>query len=193
MDGSDASSLLIESDVAQHFAVIPSQDCYCLQSIDGRELAILHSRTATALQTLRGLPSIRLEAVIGGGDNDTADRKDKKGKFTVFSTSINIYGSEKIIQEVGKRLSKVRTYLQHPISLKSGVSYNNPHFYATPGVRDYVSPSCGKIEQQDLVFDIAKVFEEVDQGRKMPSQNANWHIRTALLEYVSFPIYMIGH
>lgn len=193
MDESDFLTPLTESDVAQHFAISPRQGCYGLQSVDGRDFAILHSRTATALQTLRDLSSIRLEAVIGGGDHDIADRKGRKGKFTVLSTSINIYGSEEIIQEVGKRLSKVRTYLQHPISLKSGVPYNNPHFYATPGVRECVPPSCGQIEQQDSVFDIAKVFEEVNHSRKLPSQDADWHIRTALLEYVFFSICMVGH
>ena len=185
------------SDVPQHFAIFPSQDCYLLQSSDGRDFAILHSRTATSLLTLRDLPSVRLEAVIGGGATDKADRNYKKEKITVFSISINIYGSEKIIQEVGKRLSKARHYLQHPINLKSDVPYKNPHFYATPGVRTesglYVSPSCGEKEQQDSVLDIAKIFEEVDHSRKLPSRNADWHIKTPLLEYDSSPKHMIGH
>ena len=103
----------------------------------------------------------------------------------------------KVIQEVGKRLSKARHYLQHPINLKSDVPYKNPHFYATPGVRNesglYVSPSCGEKEQQDSVLDIAKIFEEVDHSRKLPSRNADWHIKTPLLEYDSSPKHMIGH
>lgn len=197
MDESDSFTLLIESDVPQHFAISPSQDSYCLQSSDGKNLAILHSRTTISLQTLRDLPSIRLEAVIGGEATDKTERKCKKGKITVLSISINIYGSEKVIQDVGKRLSKAHLYLQHPTNLKSDVPYKNPHFYAAPGVRNesglYISPSCRKKEQQDSVLDIAKVFEEVDHSRKLPSQCADWNIRTPLLEYDSFPDCMIGY
>lgn len=147
---------------------------------------MLHSRTTTALHTLQDLPSIRLEAVVGNGDTNTTDQKYKRGNVTVLSISINIFGSEKVSREVGKRLSKARHYLQHPINLKNYVPYKNPHFYATPDVRNesdfYVLPSCGKKEQQEPVLDIAKVFEEVDHIRKLPSQNADWHIRTPLLE-----------
>lgn len=150
----------------------------------------MHSRTAAALQTLRDLPSIRLEAVILGGDSNMSDQQYRKGKTTVFPICIDVYGSEKVIQNVGKRLSKAHTYLQHPINLNRCVPYNNPHYYTVPGVPKEIYPcvsqSSGREDQQNTILDIAKVLEEVDHTRKLPSQNADWHIRTPLLEYGSF-------
>ena len=149
------------------------------------DFAVLHSRTATALHILRDLPSIRFEAVFVGGDSNNADHQYKKGKKIVFSISVDIYGSEHIAKEVGRRLSKARTYLQHPIYLNSNVPYNNPHYYPIPGVQNEVVPfilpsSEGK--DQSSAVDVAKVFEEVEHTRRLPSQNADWYIRTPLLE-----------
>lgn len=146
----------------------------------------MHSRTGTALETLRGVPSIRLEAVVGEY-HIQPDQQHGKGKKTVFSISINIYGSEKVIQDVGKRLSKAHAYLQHPIHLNNSIPYNNPHYYTIPDVRKekylYVSPASGIEDKQGPVLDLAKIFEEVDRSRILPSQNADWHIMTPLLRY----------
>lgn len=147
----------------------------------------MHSRTAAALQTLRDFSSIRLVAVFVGGDFNKPVQQHKKGKKVIFSISIDVFGPEKIIQAVGKLLSKAHTYLQHPINLDSGIPYNNPHYYAIPGVRNetklYVSSVSATEHQQAPILDIAKFFEEVDHTRSLLSQNADWHIRTPLLEY----------
>lgn len=150
----------------------------------------MHSRTATALQRLKGSPSVRLEAVFVDGESNRPDQQYKKGTRTVFSISVDVYGSEKVAQEVGKRLSKAHTYLQHPVCLKSDVPYNNPHYYAIPGVQEadvaLISPSSEREDQLDPAVDIAKVFEEVEHARRLPTMNADWHVRTPLLEYASF-------
>ena len=147
----------------------------------------MHSRTAAALQTLRDFSSIRLEAVFVGGDSNKPAQQHKKGKKVIFSISIDVFGPEKIIQAVGKRLSKAHTYLQHPINLDSGIPYSNPHYYAIPGVRNetnlYVSPVSATEHQQAPILDIAKVFEEVDHTRRLLSQNVDGHVKTPLLEY----------
>ena len=185
-----ASTLSANPESIQHFAIYSHQECYYLQSSDGRDFAIVNSRTTTALQRLQDLPSIRLEAVFVHGDTGRVDLKRKEGTEAAFSISIDLYGSEKVAQEVGKRLSKAHTYLQHPIFLKSNVPYNNPHYYAIPGVQTAsipsVSPSFKREEQEAPVANIAKVFEEVERTRKLLSQNADRHVRTPLLEYGFF-------
>ena len=181
------STLSSDLETIQHFAISSSQDCYYLRSSDGRDFAIVHCRTASALQALRDLSSIRLEAVITGRDLNQSDQRHKKRKDTVFNVSIYIYGSDEVAHEVGKRLSKARIYLQHPVNLKIGVSYNNPHYYDIPGGPKekslYTSPSFGKEDPQPPVLDIAKLFVEVDRSRRLPSRDAHWCIRTPLLEY----------
>ena len=187
---SHVSTLSASPKAIQRFAVLSRQELYCLQSSDGKDFAVLHSRTAAALQTLQDLPSIRLEAVLGIGNSDRPYPQRTKGKKTIFSISIDLYGSEEIAQEVGKRLSKARIYLQHPVCLKSDVLYKNPHYYAIPGVQEaslsHIAPSAEREEQETPSVDIAKVFEEIEHTRQLASQDADSHIITPLLQYGSF-------
>ena len=185
-----ASALSPNSKAIQRFPILSRQECYCLQSSDGKDFAVLHSRTAAALQTLQDLPSIRLEAVLESDNSNKPYPQPKKGKKAVLSISIDLYGSGQIAQEVGKRLSKARTYLQHPVCLKNNVPYNNPHYYALPGVQGanlaHISPSSEREKQGTSSVDIAKVFEEIEHTRQLASRNADLHIKTPLLQYVSF-------
>ena len=149
----------------------------------------MHSRTTVALRLLQDLPSIRLEAIFSDGYCDRPDQLHRKGNKTVFPISINIYGSEKVAQEMGRRLSKAHTYLQHPIRSDSEIPYNNPHYYALPGAREADAYSAPYSETQDLqapVVDMTKLFEELEHTRRLPSWNADCHLRTPLLEYGSF-------
>lgn len=181
-----ASILSINPGAIQRFAVSSRHECYYLQNSDGEDFAVVHSRTATALQTLQCLPPIRVEAVFVGGD---PNRPDLKGKKTVFSVSIDVYGSEEIASEVGRRLSKARTYLQHPVCPEKGVPYKNPHYYVIPGARrledTHVPSSSGREDQQAQVVDIAKIFVDVEYTRKLRTQIADSNVRTPLLEYDS--------
>ena len=169
------------------FAVSSRQECYFLESSDSTGFAVLHSRTATALQTLQNLQSVRFEAALPGDNLSRPDQQHKKGKQTAFDICINIYGSEDVSQEVGRRLSKARTYLQHPIYMNSNIPYKNPHFYAITGVQKVETPrisSSSETEDQQIpLVDIAKVFEEVEHTRKLSSFNMDRCIKTPLLEY----------
>lgn len=183
------SILSVHLDAVRRFVISIHHDRYCLQSSDSRDVAIVHSLTASALETLRDLPSIRLEAVLPDGAVDTPIQQHGTRKKTMFPISINVYGSEKVVQQVGKRLSKARTYLQHPTTLNENVPYDNPHYYDIPGLAKagthYISQSSEREEQQVPVLDMTKIFEDVAHSRKLPSQDADWHITTPLLEYVS--------
>ena len=117
------------------------------------------------------------------------DQLQRKGNKWVFPISINIYGPEKDAQEIGRRLSKAHTYLQHPILSDSDIPYDNPHFYVVPGAReaDAYSAQCpNREDQQAPVVDMTKLFEELERTRILPSWNVDCHLRTPLLEYGSF-------
>ena len=184
-----SSTLSIHPDVIRHLVISVHDHRYCLQSSDSRDVAVINSRTAAALETLRDLPSIRLEAVLLSGGVNTPIQQYRKGKSTVFPISINIYGSEKVAQDLGKRLSKAHTYLQHPITLNESIPYKNPHYYDIPGLAKagthYISQSSEREEQQVPVLDMTKIFEDVAHSRKLSSQDADWHISTPLLKYIS--------
>ena len=124
-----------------------------------------------------------------GENPDGLSQQYKKENKQVLSIAINIYGSERVAKDVGKRLSKAHTYLQHPVHLDGDIPYNNPHFYEIPRMRKADVPVVafrGKEDQQTPILDIGQVFEEIDQARKLPSRNVNCHVRTSLLEYDSF-------
>ncbi|KAM0802320.1 SNF2 family N-terminal domain-containing protein [Usnea florida] len=188
-------TLSVLPDGVHHLVIAIHNDRYCLQSNDSRDVAVVHSRTAVALETLRDLPSIRLEAVLLGGGVNTPIQQYRKGKWTVFPISINIYGSEKVAEDVGKRLSKARAYLQHPTTLNEIVPYKNPHYYDIPGLAKaethYISHFSEREEQQAPVLDMTKIFEEVAHSRKLPSQEADWHITTPLLEHQKEALHFI--
>ena len=138
---------------------------------------------------MQDLPSIRLEAIFSDGYCDGPDQLHRKGNKRIFSISINVYGSEKVAQETGRRLSKAHTYLQHPICSNSNTPYDNPHYYAIPGAREvevYSAPYSEREDQQAPAIDMTKLFEELEHNRRLPSWNVNCHLKTSLLEYGSF-------
>ena len=186
---SHISNILANPETNQPFPISSRHDYYCLQSSDGRDFAVVHSRTTVALRVLQDLPSIRLEAVFGDGYCDRPDQLRRKGNKTIFPISINIYGSKEIAQESGRKLSKAHTYLQHPIRSDGDIPYQNPHYYAVPGAREadhYSAPHPETEDQQAPAVDMTKLFEELENTRTLPVWNVDCHLRTPLLEYGSF-------
>ena len=149
------------------------------------DFAVLDTGTTRALQALAGLNSLRLQAILVG-EEPKRPGQWKKGKKAIIPVSINIYGSKKSMQEVGKRLSKAHIYLQHPICLDD-VQYSNPHYFVLPGTdQQHDSPlpsSVGQGVRNPEIVDIDRLFEVVDHTQGLQVWNEDWQIRTPLLEY----------
>ncbi|EQB58429.1 hypothetical protein CGLO_01330 [Colletotrichum gloeosporioides Cg-14] len=108
----------------------------------------------------------------------TALRKRKKGtkaKPTPFSISINVYGMQLIADELGRKLSKASTFLQHPKALSKDKKYDNPHFFkfseeddmqALVGITND-SPSAQRARISDEISNILECLAENPDGGTM--------------------------
>lgn len=181
----DLSHLLTGFDSSRHFPVVSCQDHYAIESVKPNCLVVLDAATTRALQTLAGIKSLRFQAVLDGEDLGRPGHQGRKEKKPTMPVSINIYGCQEVMQEVGKRLSKEQIYLQHPSHLDD-VKYSNPHVFVLPGMDQryhFHLPSASDQEVRGLeVLDIGRLFEEVDHTQGLHVWNANSQIRTSLLE-----------
>ncbi|KAI2462808.1 SNF2 family N-terminal domain-containing protein [Annulohypoxylon bovei var. microspora] len=100
---------------------------YVLCSVDSADFAYLDTRTVSKLNTLRGVPTVRFEAVIQSSVFTKRQRGSKLGP-QLFPVSINIFGSKSAADDAASRLSNCSICLQHPKSLYAEVEYHNPQF-----------------------------------------------------------------
>ena len=181
----DPLRLLSGPDSAHRFSVFARQDYFALLSAAQNEFAVLDIGTTRALQTLGGLALLRFQAILEDGYLKGPAQRWKKGKRTIIPVSINIYGSKELVQDVGKRLSKAHIYLQHPLH-RDNVQYCNPHYFVLPGKdQEYESyhPSPSEQDVQSPgVVNIDRLFEVIDHTQGLQVWNADWQIRTPLLE-----------
>lgn len=104
---------------------------YVLESSNGLELASLDTRSITQLAALEALPFVRFEAVIDTG-TISKRRKGSRRKPEPLNLSINVFGPKSTADDVGRRLSKVSAFLQHPKIVPLGIEYYNPQFLVFP-------------------------------------------------------------
>ncbi|KAJ5740688.1 Helicase C-terminal [Penicillium malachiteum] len=83
------------------------------------------------------------------------NNRDRIGNVDIH---IVIYGIQSECDAVGSILSDDGLYLQHPVQINEGVSYNNPHFLLPPGYEMPDISSKATETSSDLVFmnDIAE-------------------------------------
>jgi len=199
LDEREFSSVLANSSILQRFLISFHNDYCALQSESKAVFAILHTPTTKALRALSDLHPLRFEAILINGDLSKSSEQWKTTKEVGISVSIEIYGPRKIAAEIGRRLSKANTYLQHPRHLDRYIEYDNPHYFALPGRPANGVPIFSGVSRQEEVeqfqtVDIAQVLEDPEHDQGLLHQNADRHIRTPLLEYVSplFSILFLG-
>ena len=105
---------------------------------------------------------------------------------------INVYGSDKVKEEVGQHLSKSKAFLQHPDYPRAGTKYANPHVLALP---DLALPSV--IIQRENVDEhlhkggigdnfqqaVADVYATLKRGTHLKRLEGDHRLKTALLPH----------
>lgn len=182
---------MASSSILQRFPISSYKEYFALQSQSRLDFAVLNTPTTKALQALSDLSLLRFEAILVHGDlSKHSEQWESTKKEAGISVSINIYGPRDTAAEVGRRLSKAKTYLQHPRHLDSHIEYDNPHYFALPGrpMRSSLSSSAVLLQkniEQLRIVDVAQVLEDPEHDKGLLHQIADCHIRTSLLEYVS--------
>jgi hypothetical protein len=134
------------------FGVSRREDCYYLSHGDAQsssEFAILDLVTSHSLRSLQDITAISFTAMLPSASLRSLSQ-DLKRKKTVIDLSINLYGPERLADDVGAILIKASKCLQHPDSLEFGMAYINPHYFY-PGnqktdLRHLVGP--GRVESK---------------------------------------------
>lgn len=124
---------------------------------EGKGIAVLNEETGKVLQQLLSLSSCRFEAYLLVEQWEAlVEQKIQTGMERFIFIDIVLYGSKKIRDNVGKKLSSARMYLQHPCFCEEDVDYDNPHFLKFNGL-----PSSQK-EPEDI--GIGSSIAQVDLG-----------------------------
>ena len=92
------------------------------------------------------------------------------------------------MHEVGKRLSKARLYLQHPLVVDENIEYDNPHLFKVPNQSALLSErsevrSVGIETTTASCIDISQLFDEACGGRGLQSPSLDPRIKATLLRY----------
>ena len=101
---------------------------------DGTDLGYLSKKMEQALQGLTGLPLFEIDALTNLTSLIESLRRAGKPADAAIRVSINIYGREFDRDKVGRELSKMDLFLQHPDDCRVGVRYDNPHILHLEGM-----------------------------------------------------------
>ncbi|KAI9778366.1 MAG: hypothetical protein M1839_008154 [Geoglossum umbratile] len=159
-----------------------------LQSCNGKDIAIVHSKTSHALRALNDLDSIHYEVYVA--PNEWAENIlsfKNIGKAACITVELNIFGPVGKSHAVGKVLSKAGIYLQHPRLLDGHIQYENPHFITFP----HLSLSSSRLltpsltpdsEISPLSTDISSVLDSLDQRGHLRRVDIDARITSTLLK-----------
>ena len=187
LDEAYFSSLLGMPDYVQPFTISCRDQYYALQSNTQADFAIIDKRTTNVFQRLSDLATIRFEAFLDSNTVGKPGKQWKKGGETIgLSFSINIYGSRRIAQEVGKRLSKGGSFLQHPYHLDKGIEYDNPHYFKLPNRKpafppgNVVSP-CRQLSRESQAAQVSGILDSLHHSTVLQDNTVGAMVRSELL------------
>lgn len=187
LDEAYFSTLLSKPDYVQRFAISFRNHYYALQSTTQADFAIIDKRTTRVFQRLSDLATIRFEAFLDSNDIGKPGKQWKKGGETIgLPFCINIYGSRRIAQEVGKRLSKGGSFLQHPYLLDEGIEYDNPHYFKLPNRKialppDNVVSQCQQPPRGSQAAQVSGILDSLDHGAVLQDNSVGAMVQSELL------------
>lgn len=113
----------------QHFTLKEQEDHILLCFRDGgEEFGYLRSAEASALKPLLAKSFIEFEPFISTSYLMDIIGRANKSSEAIMKVDINVYGPLHAAAELGDTLSRDKLWLQKSTYLRSGVSYDNPHF-----------------------------------------------------------------
>lgn len=91
--------------------------------------------TSKYVDLLGSFQDLSFEVVLSSQSLDSLRTRGKKIS-TIIDVSVNILGPAEYADRVGDTLLEQRCFLQHPISLTSGIKYINPQYFYCGDGRD---------------------------------------------------------
>jgi len=157
---------------------------------DGTRFGLLNAHTTTVLDSIIGLPSVQLEALVDlVALRETMCRAIRASDATI-RVNINVYGTSESRKEVGGRLSRGKIYLQHPDQKRGTSIYDNPHVLQLPGMKtssqslkpDGVVESASKADKAEQFKNaVSNVYASLKRGSHLKRMAGDNRLRTPLL------------
>lgn len=143
-------------------------------------------KTSKVFRDISRVATLRFQACLTSQDLQKAFAE--QGQLHSISASVNIYGPRLVVHEVGKRLSKARLYLQHPIVVDKNVEYDNPHFFKLPSQSAASIDGCGiRVGGMETIntpcIDIGQLFDELCGSHDLELPPVDRRIKANLLRY----------
>ena len=117
-------------DICQHGAF------YALDSL-GAKFAVLNKKVCQDIKALLAGRDLRLQAYVSREEwTHTGQQWEREKAAAVVNFDLNIYGSRKDANDVGKILSSAMLFLQRPLyGIGGNVVYYNPHYLHAEEIR----------------------------------------------------------
>lgn len=96
---------------------------------DGSPLGYLRSHMKDALGPLLRQKEMEFDVLVEVASLQETIIKARKTAGVVLDTDVYTYGPARLGPMVGERLSQWKLWLQRPSRGRSGVAYENPHFF----------------------------------------------------------------
>ena len=175
---------------------------FTLQSPTQHDFAVLDRQTTKAfshLSDISDLNTIRFEALLPSDVNGQAGKQwKKKGDTVGITISVNIYGARSLGQGIGKRLSAIKIFLQHPFSLPMGMKYDNPHFYKLPNRTAAIPSTCVPAQgttgtRDDQIAKATGILDSLHHHTQLLQIHAGSSVVSDLLTYASNALVSLEH
>lgn len=179
----------------QEFRIRQSSDQLVLVFPDDKEFGILNSHITNTLSGLIGESSIQLDALGDTLSIQETISSATKAKDAVVRFDINVYGSNKAKEDVGRRLSDSKVYLQRPDRQRPGSTYDNPHIIDFPDLQtldndhepeeNRGSASQSTMQSAEIFQNaIQEVYRSLHRGSNLQQLEGDIRFKTTLLPCV---------
>jgi SWI/SNF-related matrix-associated actin-dependent regulator of chromatin subfamily A3 len=187
----------VSSDI--QFTLIPKQSCYILRlDQSNTDVAVLDTRTTSALQTIMTISPIRLNIFKDNQQlfNHDNQNSNQRSSMDVIHLVLDVYGPRKQVKAIGDALSKARFYLQRPYHLDILKDYENPHVFRARSQKsessrrashhslpDLEAPTIDAPRDDRHATVVEQVLQTTIQNQSIQEVEADRRIQTDLLRH----------
>jgi SWI/SNF-related matrix-associated actin-dependent regulator of chromatin subfamily A3 len=183
-------NLELRSEDSCTFSIRESSSEIELYFPNGTNFGVLNTHASNALESLVQQSSLQFEAIASIQSIRETIGRVTKATDAVVRVNINIYGPRESCQEVGRHLSSQKLYLQRPDKLRTGLTYENPHFlsFADMQISSYENQfdvggnRAPKLDDgQKFRETISNVYSSLTRGAKLSKIEGDRRLKRTLL------------
>ncbi|KAF2658988.1 hypothetical protein K491DRAFT_224216 [Lophiostoma macrostomum CBS 122681] len=170
--------------------VTKSDDTFNVTFPDGVIMGEMNTQFDKAMENLTDQQLVFEVLVPIRAIRETIGRVTKE-KDAIARVSINVYGTRKIAEQVGREFSNHKIWLQRPDYVRPGIAYDNPHVLKlpqfqlptndtdTPVTVEQKKPEIEKIDTFKQT--IADVYSSLKRGHRLVGIEGDGRLKTPLL------------